>query len=432
MNKIKFSLLFLCITILTPLYTLAANDVGAGSGAILTIGGNNFTLGTNTSVQSFTVDTNNVQFIVEANSVVSLTSSNRSGFAVTSNNRCSTASTCTNSASSITLTCSGDVSQHTITLTPSGTCSSISGYSIILLPSIDKEGIDGFAIDAGAQKTDTTSVTLNFNYKDADKIAISNSNSFEGVSFEDYASGKEWKLELGNGIKQVYTKIMGESGGSIIVSDSIELTDQEHDSAYYGNDTTDCNLETGQAYKNENDSAVYYVTKDCAKRAFKRSDVFFTYFDSWSDVVLVSETQLDSTKDDALGFMPWGPKYDPKYGALVKTVTDPKVYLLLGTEKYWITAESIFNSLNYSWDWIEDIDEALLDKYSVGSEIDYTDRHPNYTIIKYENDPKVYRLEDGKKRHVKDETAFESLNFRWDRIVTIDEAEIYPDGTVLD
>ncbi|MBT4546977.1 MAG: hypothetical protein HOC36_01305, partial [Candidatus Magasanikbacteria bacterium] len=49
-----------------------------------------------------------------------------------------------------------------------------------------------------------------------------------------------------------------------------------------------------------------------------------------------------------------------------------------------------------------------------------------------ENDPKVYRLEDGKKRHVKDETAFESLNFRWDRIVTIDEAEIYPDGTVLD
>ena len=136
--------------------------------------------------------------------------------------------------------------------------------------------------------------------------------------------------------------------------------------------------------------------------------------------------------------MPYGPKYDPKYGALVKIVTDPKVYLLLGTEKYWITSEVVFNSLKYSWNWIEDVAEELLDKYTLGSEIDYTDHHPNYTLIKYEDNPKVYRLEPDPadtelqvKRYIPDEPTFESLNFRWDRIVTVGEAEEYTDGELL-
>ena len=136
--------------------------------------------------------------------------------------------------------------------------------------------------------------------------------------------------------------------------------------------------------------------------------------------------------------MPYGPKYDPQYGALVKTVTDPKVYLLLNNNKYWITNETVFNTLNYQWNWIEDVDQRLLDKYTTKTEITNTSTHPNYTLIKYHNNPKVYRLEPDStdpnkqvKRYIPNETIFNQLNFRFDRVVTIDDSESYEDGGEL-
>ena len=193
-----------------------------------------------------------------------------------------------------------------------------------------------------------------------------------------------------------------------------------------------CSLQAQQAYKLSASPSVYYITADCTKRTFKNSKIFFTYFDSWSDVKLISRAKLDNISNDSLDFMPLGPKYDPKYGALVKTVKDPKVYLLLGTEKYWITDPTVFNNLNYSWNWIEDIDERLLNKYTLGSEINYSDRHPNYTLVKYKNNTKVYQLEPDPnnankqiKKHIKNEAEFTSLGFRWDRIVEIDDDEVY-------
>lgn len=193
-----------------------------------------------------------------------------------------------------------------------------------------------------------------------------------------------------------------------------------------------CPLTKQQSYKSPNSPSVYYITENCTKRAFKRADVFFTYFDSWKNVKITSQAILNSIPNDSLGFMPWGPKYDPKYGALVKTVNNPKVYLLLGNEKYWITSESVFNSLNYSWNWIEDIDQRLLDKYQTASEINYTDHHPNYTLIKYANDAKIYRLEPDPadsskqvKKHIQNEAEFNALGFRWNRIVTIKNNESY-------
>jgi uncharacterized protein YkwD len=199
-----------------------------------------------------------------------------------------------------------------------------------------------------------------------------------------------------------------------------------------------CTLKMEKAYKHPNASTVYYVTTDCTKRAFKRADIFFTYFDSFNDVKTVVQSTLDGMTIDPLGFMPWGPKYDPKYGALVKIVKDPKVYLLLGLERYWITNEQVFNGLNYQWNWIEDVDPRLLDSHAVGSEITYTDHHPNHTVVKYASGPEVYVLEPDPanasrqiKRYIENEQAFNQLGFRWDRIVTIPASEQYADGTVL-
>ncbi len=210
-----------------------------------------------------------------------------------------------------------------------------------------------------------------------------------------------------------------------------------------------CQLEIGKAYKARNSSAVYYVVRPhrvdgtfdtqattCKKRVFRDSRLFFTYFTSWSEVRV--DDRISSIENDQIAIMPLGPKYDPKYGALVKVVNDPKVYLLLGGKRYWITSEDTFTRLGYSWNWVEDISEDLLFSYEEGSEIMDRTRHPNFTLIKYRGDNKVYRLEPDPsdttrtvKRHIENEETFNSLGYRWDRIVTLEESEQYNNGETL-
>lgn len=305
-------------------------------------------------------------------------------------------------------------------------------------------------INGEEAETDNREVILTLSAVNATQMAISNSSDFNNSSFDAYNSTTTWTLSEGNGTKRVYVKFRSSDGGTNTVSGSIVLTGQDSDQSAEEEATAlqedviivkepvVCDLTMGGAYKYSSSPAVYYITDECTKRAFKRSDVFFTYFGSWDKVKVVTKTQLDGITDDTLGFMPWGPKYDPKYGALVKIVKDPKVYLLLGAKRYWITSETVFTTLNYAWNWIEDVATGLLDKYTEGSEITATDHHPNYTLIKYENNPKVYRLEPNPedassqvKRWIPDEPTFNSLNFRWDRIVTVDETEVYDTGINL-
>jgi len=300
-----------------------------------------------------------------------------------------------------------------------------------------------------ATSTTSTTVNLALGAVGASHMMIGNDSLFTSSTWEVYTTTKTWVLTSATGTKMVYTKFRDTAGNiSSVVSDTIELL--------AGDVTTTppvvepkqeektepkniaCSLTIGGAYKLSTNSAVYYITSDCTKRIFTHADIFFTYFSSWNDVHVTAEAMLKTIPNDTLSFMPRGPKYDPKYGALVKIVTDPKVYLLLGTEKYWITSPDVFEALGYSWNWIEDIDVSLLNKYTLGSEIGYLNHHPNYTLIKYKNDPKVYRLEPDPKdaskqvrRHIKDAPTFESLGFRWDRIVTVSDAEIYANGNVL-
>jgi peptidoglycan hydrolase-like protein with peptidoglycan-binding domain len=308
---------------------------------------------------------------------------------------------------------------------------------------------DILLINEGALTTNTTTVQLSIAEAiDVTLIAVSNDSSFLGVGYEPYVSTKQWALTAVNGDKMVYVKLRTAQGGEKIVTDSITLTGQLIDAISV--DTSGCPVPVDMAYKSPSSPSVYYVSQahhadgsvdtsiPCTKRAFTTSQKFFTYFTNWNQVVPTTESVLKSIPLDPLGFMPEGPLYDPQYGALVKIVADPKVYLLLGGNKYWITSEAVFTGLKYSWSWIEGVADELLNKYITKEEITYTDHHPNYTLVKYQSSPKVYRLESHPtdstkqvKRHVTDEATFRALHFRWDRIVTIDETETYETGAPL-
>ncbi|MFB6181612.1 MAG: hypothetical protein ABEJ24_01820 [Candidatus Magasanikbacteria bacterium] len=192
-----------------------------------------------------------------------------------------------------------------------------------------------------------------------------------------------------------------------------------------------CPVNTQSAYSSPKTSAVYYITKNCTKRPFKKPDVFFSYFTSWDAVKNTTTQTLNSIPTDQLGFMPWGPLKFFKSGSLIKTVNDSKVYVLLGQKKCWFKNEKVFNELGYSFDWVRDVDPRKLSDYKTcANPISYTDHHPPGTLITYRDSSDVYVLKkrDGKikKDLIKNETEFNSYNYRWDRIIIVNMNETYP------
>ncbi len=198
-------------------------------------------------------------------------------------------------------------------------------------------------------------------------------------------------------------------------------------------------LESGKPYKHPFHSGVYYISEDCTKRPIKNSNIYFSYFNSWNDVDTVSQSLLDSIPDNELGFLPWGPKRDFKNGSLLKTVTDPKVYLILNDKRYPIGSETAFRNLGYSFAWIEDVDQRVLNKYLVGRDISSTSDYPKTLVFKYEGSPKVYILDDHNdkdlgKRHV---ISYKDLSrdYRVDRIAVLPSSVVIndsPDGEILE
>jgi len=276
-------------------------------------------------------------------------------------------------------------------------------------------------------------------------MALSNTVDFANSIFQPFQNSTNWTLSEGNGIKTVYAKFLSTGGTASTYSDTITLnegftlnTNTSTDNVI-PEETPTCSLTPNTPYKTPNSPSVYFITEECTKRPFLKSYIYFTYFDSWNNLKTITQTELDKTPIDPQGFMPLGPKYDPKENnVLVKTSLDPMVYLFSGKKLFKIDSESIFNKLNYSWSWIEKVNQSLINQYQPTETINYIDHHLNYTLIKYPDTLEVYRLEPDPsdetkqvKRHIKDPQTFNNLHFRWDRIVTISNTEVYESGVEI-
>lgn len=196
-----------------------------------------------------------------------------------------------------------------------------------------------------------------------------------------------------------------------------------------------CPAAYGVPYQVSGDKAIYQITRQCTKQVFDSELKFLSYHSGWGDLVTDSATTLAKVPWDKVKVIPWGPKYEPKYGALVKTVDNPKVYFIGGNQRRWIENEAVFNALHLPWNWIENVTPEALARFPEIKTIAASQTHPNFTVFKYANSPKVYRLEPDHfdyskqvKRPIKDEGEFKALGLRWDRILTFDGAEQYADS----
>ena len=130
-NRFKrFSIILFCLALGIPAVVFAANDTTVESGLSIELpsDSSSYTVGTNTTVQSFTVNNSTIDFVVEADSIINLSYAGNKGFTVSDIGVCSiTSQSCSASESGVVITCPGSMTEKTVTITPSGACSYASG-----------------------------------------------------------------------------------------------------------------------------------------------------------------------------------------------------------------------------------------------------------------------------------------------------------------
>ncbi len=108
---------------------------------------------------------------------------------------------------------------------------------------------------------------------------------------------------------------------------------------------------------------------------------------------------------------------------LVRIKGDPKVYYLTESGlKRWVPTIEIFNSYNNKWEDVIELEKKDVNGYS------------DNVFIKLENDSRVYKIENGKKRWIKTEAALKRLGVDWSIVAPVNQAEFnfYPEGAVIE
>lgn len=297
-------------------------------------------------------------------------------------------------------------------------------------------------INRGAFETNTRRVVLNFNVNKVSAVAISNTNDFSKVKFIPFEPSMMWELNPGAGVKTVYIRFKSQTGGMADVEDSITYKPDSYEYVIDGKATKQCPLEVGKPYKTSDSAAVYLIVdgeyEDCVKQVFTNSRVYFTYFDSWKDVQTAEKKLLDVIPNHVVSVAPLGPKHKLFDGALVKTVTNSKVFIQTENKLRWISSPNVFVQLGYAWSWVQDISRDLFRKYTIGEDVTESSGRPAGTFIRYDNNPnKVYKIDrDTKtsttlKRPVVDETI-QYLEPPFDYVPVVSSTEQYKDGTEVE
>lgn len=184
-----------------------------------------------------------------------------------------------------------------------------------------------------------------------------------------------------------------------------------------------CALDTNTPYKTGESPAVFIVDEQCQKTPMKNPAIYFSYFDSWSDIKIVPQALLDVVANTPYDFVPWGPKRQFGSMSLIKTPRDPKVFLVLGQQKHAVANAAALESFGLSFDAIEDVSESVLKKFDDGSVL----KNQYYWELdgfafKDQGSPKVYRMNNGQEEYIDSPARAALLGVRLDRVATLNRS----------
>jgi hypothetical protein len=107
---------------------------------------------------------------------------------------------------------------------------------------------------------------------------------------------------------------------------------------------------------------------------------------------------------------------------LVLKGSGPEIYLLQNDKLRWISSLDAFEHLGLDWGEVHVVDDAFLGRFEQGQ--------PIHVLLKCDDSPHIYRLENGQKRWIKDIATFEAEGHVWEdvRFVSCDYLRGIPDG----
>ncbi len=154
-------------------------------------------------------------------------------------------------------------------------------------------------------------------------------------------------------------------------------------------------VQVGELVKSAKAGTIYFIDQDNRRHTFPNSVTYFSYYSDFSN--------LHTLADTTLAAIPLGSNVIMRPGTyLVKIQSDFKVYAV---EPYgvlrWISSETVAADL-YGADWstrIVDVEPTFFTDYQLGADV-MANFHPTGSAFSYQNDSKVYYVEQASKRFI--------------------------------
>lgn len=117
-------------------------------------------------------------------------------------------------------------------------------------------------------------------------------------------------------------------------------------------------------------------------------------------------------------------------GSLVKSVGQPAVYIISAGKKRPFASAGIFIGLGYQWQNIKTISQQELDQYELGATVNSL-LHPDGTLVRFSDTPNIYLIENAQKRWIPSINVFlaKKYDFKMVAVVGPEMGSKYPDGT---
>jgi hypothetical protein len=143
----------------------------------------------------------------------------------------------------------------------------------------------------------------------------------------------------------------------------IDVTEEELGFYETGRDITLASLyPQGALLQDSKTGGVFYV-EDGIKYPIWSKDVLNINYNKKYKTIKASQEELDKYITAANGLK-------IRDGILIKSPSDPKVYVVSNGKRRWITNESTFNQLGYNWKDIMDVNDKVLSLHPQGENLD--------------------------------------------------------------
>lgn len=384
MKKYIFTLLVL---LFLPSLVLAANDLSFDADTNIYLSGSNITVVVESGsvVDSITVNPTSLDVVFSSGSSIRIKSNERRYL---TNNLVSTI--CGDTYSYILLTSS---TNQTVTVTPSSDICPVTAGSAAPSPTPVPEmpTTTTGQVTATASAGGKTSLTTPSALKAEVNVPVAAVSANTTVSVSSLAASAAPATPSGlSAVANQFVDITASSAGAAVTSFSKAITISF---TYTASQVADINQDTLKIYRwTGSQWQALTSTVDKTNKIVTATTTNLSYFVLMGSPVSLEQPSLAE-------------------GTLIKSATEPAIYVLRGGKKLHISSWDAFVKAEYKIADVQTVTIAQIASYS------------DVTLFKVADDSKVYYIEKGKKRHIPTAAVFEGYGFKWNEIVTITAKE---------